>query len=109
MSPNTNNTQEELLKLQTSAENTHNKNSHLIVREEIPNTPFVMVGNDTVGYMLTLGQYNLTEFQPSMSDVVEHWEKNKWIIIERMIGAMIHFNENNPITDILKTDLRQIK
>lgn len=97
MLPNTKNTAEELLKLQTGAEDTHNKNSNLMERNKIENTPFEIVGNEEIGYALLMGHYTLTEFLETKDEVKEELDKNKWIIIQRMIGSMIHFHEKELI------------
>lgn len=97
MLPNTKNTAEELLKLQTGAEETHNKNSNLMEREEIQNTPFEIVGNTEIGYTLIMGKYTLTEFLETKEEVLNELKTIQWKIIQRMIGAMIDFNEKIPV------------
>lgn len=96
MSSKANTTAEELLKLQTNAKEVHKDDSPLIERIEIPTTPFIIVGNKTVGYMLTYGKYQLTEYFDTVDKVQVYLNENTWIITERLIGCMIHFNENNP-------------
>lgn len=95
MSPKANNTAEELLKLQTNAEEVHKDDSPLIEREDLKNTPFKIVGNKTVGYMLTIGQYNLSGFMDTKDQLQEWVEINTWFIVQRLIGSMIDFNERN--------------
>lgn len=82
--------QEELLKLQTSAEetNTDNKNYPLIEREQIGLSPLWIIGNKDQGYRIACGKYLLTESHPKekINDLLENQLP---YIIAQMTGALV--------------------
>lgn len=83
----------ELLKSQMNAgENQNKENSsedtQLIERENIKNTPFIVVGNEEKGYILTLGKFKLTENMPTKEEAIALLYTDKWHIILRMITTI---------------------
>lgn len=100
----------ELLQLQTNAEktNTNKDSSPLIEREQIPNTPFWIIGNKDDGYHIIMGKYRITNEILDLTRYLEHgngepeihlalteaqtWlENNQWNVILSM--ALIAITE----------------
>lgn len=83
----------ELLQSQTTTENqnTNNQksNTELIERHTIKGTGFEIIGNPEKGYMIALGQYRLTEFQPTIYDCEQMIKNRDYELILGMIGAAI--------------------
>lgn len=71
--------------------NTENttESQELIVREKIPNSPFTVVGNETVGYFITMGEYRLTEHFETTEQASKQLEIDRWNIIARLIAATL--------------------
>lgn len=60
----------------------------LFEREQIPNTPFWIIGNPEVGYHITMGRYKITYSEMHADDIIQAmtiakgWlENNKWDVI----------------------------
>lgn len=86
MSNTTNLTQKDILHTQTNAEDNPNlKSSELIHREDIPNTPFKISGNEDKGYFITLGKYKLTNNYITIEQAKDAILTNQWTIIMNMI------------------------
>lgn len=77
---------EHILNEQTN--NTPQQNTQLMVREKLPNTPFTLIGNDEIGYFITMGPYRLTEHYPTPAEASEQIQIEQWQIIARMIGII---------------------
>lgn len=74
--------QQELLHIQTNAEETNTDSKPLWDREQIENSPFWIVGNKEQGYNITMGRYKIThETLPTPLDARLWLEKNKWDVI----------------------------
>lgn len=95
MSENQTFIQEELLMLQNSSEEAHKDNSTLITRKQIPNTPFTVVGNETVGYFVSWGHYRITEHKDTIEEATNLIDTDTWNIITRLMGAIFHYEKNN--------------
>lgn len=93
-----NETAGELLKLQTSVEETNIDNKNLVSVETIDGTPLAVVGNDEEGYFIAMGQYKMTEIQKTKEEALENLKYNEWNIILRMMSAVIEINEKMKTT-----------
>lgn len=72
--------QQELLQLQTNAEEVHKENSNLSEREYIENTPFwIIMQNDK--WWLTMAGYRITEEYRTKEEALERLEIDKWKIV----------------------------
>lgn len=86
--------QQELLHSQSNVENNHNSESgtELIHREEIPNTPFWIVGNEELGYFLAMGRHKLMhENVQTTKEVMQYYTNNQWQITMQL--AIIVFTD----------------
>lgn len=106
-------TQRELLASQTNAENPDNSTSseHLIEKEQIPKTPFWVVGNKEKGYFLTYGKWKITDNFQSMEEAKTALHEEQWHIMTILAGIIAdellqktRKQEMNKITDILKKE-----
>lgn len=86
--------QAELLHTQTSAEETNNKNSRLIIHEEIEGTPFIITGNEETGYFVRMGKYRLTEYHKDKKNA--EFQLN-WTNIMTLICAIVDHDKQNPV------------
>lgn len=59
--------------------------SEIHTREEIEGTPFVIVGNEERGYMLTTGDHMVSEYQPTVWEAKQLLETEKWNIITNLM------------------------
>jgi hypothetical protein len=76
----------------TSAEGSQNKLNYgeeEITRQQIRNTPFQIIGNDTLGYFVALGRFRISEKIPNINDVQEYVEEHKWEITMNCISAAL--------------------
>lgn len=71
-----------------TTDNDQDDNDQLIEREQIPNTPFWIIGNKTDGYYLVMGKYRLTEVKNTKEEVKTHLLENIWHVILSMIIAV---------------------
>lgn len=93
MSQSTKTTQSEILNTQSNTEKTH-KSTSLITNEEVPNTPFRLVGSEEKGYALTIREYMLTEFKPTKLEALQNMENNMWILTANLIGAILEIEKS---------------
>lgn len=97
--------QSDILTSQSVGEKTHNKNSPLIERENIPNTPFTIItrwqGNEIqiAEHFLVFGDYRITDPTPTKEKTIQKLETEKWLI---MTNVMIIINERAKEYDKLK-------
>lgn len=79
--------QKDILNTQNSTEENHTNNSNSnYEREQIPNTPFWIIGDLENGYSLIMGKWKLTtESHKTKLDLKEWMIKNRWNIILSMI------------------------
>lgn len=78
--------QSELLNTQMNAEDPNKENSgKLIEREQIPGSPFWIIGDEEKGYFLAFNKWQLTEYMRTKQDIKENLETNKWDIILKLI------------------------
>lgn len=97
--------QQDILKSQTSAEEANSNgseigNTELLSQEPIVGTPFNIVGNDEIGYVLTMGMYKLSMPQQYRYDVEKLLQDRMWDIIATM--AMIFAEKIYVTRDIEK-------
>lgn len=82
----------ELLHTQNNVSATHNENSNLIERKQIPGTLFQAIKDET-GWFITISKYALTERYDTIERAMEEMEKNKWSVITIAIIAIIESKE----------------
>lgn len=88
MSDSTKTTQEDILHGQINAEETPKENSTLVEHEDLPNTPFKITKTQE-GFFLRMGDYRITDIHKDKQSATHELSKNKWLIIIRIIGAII--------------------
>lgn len=94
MSKSTENTNGDIYNIQPNANETHNKNSPLIIHREIPRTPFVITGNEDRGYFVRLGDYRISDIQKTPEEAENELVEQHWNVIMRMIASIVErFNE----------------
>lgn len=87
---------EQLLRLQTSAEENQNKEissnnpKELLHREKIEGSPLWIVGTEEHGYFVSMGKHRLTESQPTISKARELLTYEQWNIIANMIVQIVN-------------------
>lgn len=95
----------ELLKLQTSAEESQNKvnsseqkNEQLIERYQIGESPLWIVGNKEKGYTVAIANRRLTVWFKSVEEAEHYLEDNKWEMTIKLIyecyDIIQEFNNN---------------
>lgn len=72
-----------------SVDNNHS-GEQLLEREQIPNSPFWIIGNRIDGYYLVLGHYRLTDVYNTKQEVVDFVNNRPWDIILGMIISVNH-------------------
>lgn len=79
----------------SNGEKTHNNDSseQVELNEEIPYTPFRVVGNKEKGYFIALGLHRLTEYQKTQEQAIQLLDNNMWLIIANMMVTIIQQNE----------------
>lgn len=90
----------DLLNTQSGAEKNRNKeelNTPLIVRNRIDGTPFHIVGNEEVGYFLTMGRYRLTDHYDTITEAETALERDFWDIILHMIITVIDIDKKDSV------------
>lgn len=99
-------TQAELLASQTNANEPDNSNSSNEIhhREQVPNTPFWIIGNETKGYILVMGKHKLTETKQTPDAVKKLLKNDLYNIMLKMMIAIFETisqinNENNKTTE----------
>lgn len=63
------------------------------IYQQIPGTPFMLVGNKDNGYMAVYGNYKLTDRMKSMKELIEYVDNQPWQLIMNVIGMMIEITE----------------
>lgn len=101
MQHSTNPEQREPFTSQSGAETENSKNSPLMIREQIPNTPFYIVGTQETGYWITWGKFRFNEElipdDPALdlADIAQEWILNhQWEITLHLIAIAMAANEN---------------
>lgn len=88
--------------LSTTVEKTHkpdfgelqidyDKNTELIHKEEIPQTPFWIIGNQEKGYFLAMGNHKLCDTQKTIEQVKDYYDNHQWELTMQM--AFIVFTD----------------
>lgn len=74
-----------------SAPKTENKENFLsIERDQIPNTPFTVIGTKKEGYWLVMGKHRLSKIYKTKKEVIKHVKEPDWTLITSVMIAMIH-------------------
>ena len=63
------------------------KNFQLLKREEVPGTPFILVGNDEEGWMITIGRFAVSERSKHKEDLIEKIEKRDYELLMSLISV----------------------
>lgn len=82
--------QQDLLNTQLNVEeNLHNSKSNTdelqMVRDNIPGTPFYIVGNNDKGYFLTFAKWRLTDNMKSTEKVLNYVNENYYDVTLKMV------------------------
>lgn len=67
----------------------YDTNEVIIQRTPIDDTDFEIVGNDELGYILTLGRFKLTEPLQTKEQVVDYLNQNPWKITIALTYAVV--------------------
>lgn len=87
----------DMLNTQLNADENQNKEaSSIFHREEIPNSPFVIVGEQSQGFYMLMGRYRMTPAMSTPEEVKTYAEKNLWNIILQMALSVYNEMQNNP-------------
>lgn len=79
--------QKEQQNTHTNVDTDNSKNYPLLTRDQIPNTPFWIVGNEEKGYKLTWGKYTFTtEPHKTINEAVNWYETHPWEITMHLIA-----------------------
>lgn len=82
--------QADILQSQTNAEDQHNNNSsELIEKTDVENSPFIIIGNEELGYFLAMGKYRMTQPMKTKQDVIAYLVSNTYNVIATMITTLI--------------------
>lgn len=81
--------QKDILNTQENAEETNKENSSLIVREQIPNTPFYIIKNLENKWFLVMGDHRITELKETKEEALDELENNKWFITMSMAAIVL--------------------
>jgi len=90
----------------TNVDTDNSKNYPLITRDQIPNTPFWIVGNEEQGYRIVWGKYTFTqEPHKSIDEAVVWFDTHQWevtlhiVSIAMKIASDLEHGKNQPPTD----------
>ena len=93
------------MKKHTTTQNTQTEQSFMHTREEVNkenflneivnNTPFRIIGNETTGYSLTLGNHIITEPNQNKDSLLNLAYEMPWKEIMNVIAIMINYNNIN--------------
>lgn len=85
--PETNPLSDESLK--SAAQDNRKSESPSVTNEEIPNTPFRLIGAGEK-YFATLGKYRITEDHTTPENVIDWIDGNQYRVITAMITAVVN-------------------
>lgn len=92
-------TQSELLKLQTTTEDTtdtkQQSNSQIKETEPVENTPFTMITILDQGSFVALGNYRVSDYQ-TKSDCLDQIHGKEWHLLINVIQSMITMIDKEP-------------
>lgn len=91
--------QREQLNIQGNVESPDNSNSstEITFRENLPGTPYWVVGNKEKGYILTFMKWQLTDKMKTPLDIELYLEANKYDIILKTIICIIEVNNTEKV------------
>ena len=80
-----------MLASQTGAGNQDNLNSsnELITRKEVTGTPFIIVGEENHGYMITLGRYQLSRRYKTIDECYELIGIRDWELMMNLMSVFV--------------------
>lgn len=81
----------------------YSKNTELLQRIELEDTPFKMIGNETDGWVGTLGKYRLTEPFEEKEQLEKYLQKNNnWELLCNVISIMVKETLNAQAEEAMK-------
>lgn len=81
--------QKDLLSTQLNTQNEENKSNYSVTNEQLPLSPFRLVGNTEQGYTITLREYMLTERKPTKEQAIELIPEMDWKFMINALTAII--------------------
>lgn len=84
-------TQKELLQLQTSVEEEQSRegsSEEIIQRETVEGTPFQVINLNNEGWFLALGKYRMTEPQENKQELIDRVKNKDWNVILDTIAIL---------------------
>lgn len=94
MSQQTKKPLQELLNTQNSTEETNtnrpNYSEGHYTFDRVEKTPFYIIGDETRGYTLVSGTYQLCEYMDTKEEVIEYFNNHPWEITITLVTMIIH-------------------
>lgn len=69
----------------------YDKNTELVHKESIEQTPFWIIGNEEKGYFLAMGNHKLCDTQKTIEQVKDYYDNHQWELVMQM--AFIVFSD----------------
>lgn len=88
---------------ETTRREISSKNTELVHREKILNTPFECIGNEEQGYCISFGKYKLTHVKPTVDEAIDDLEKDHWNITLNLLAIFTEFAKMDTINQIEKS------
>lgn len=82
----------------------HNEGTQTVINDPIPNTPFRLIGNNTQGYAIAVGNKRLTEPVDTKEDALIVLGVVPWNLLVNVIVAITQTYE-----EIAKTEKERIR
>jgi hypothetical protein len=84
-------TMTDILTTQNSSEENQNKqeSGDTFIREQIPNTPFWLVGNEEKGYIIVMGKHRISDYYQTKEDAELSINTQMWKTILNVIAIML--------------------
>lgn len=101
MLPPTKTEQKDLLNTQLNTQNEENKSKYSVTNEQLPLSPFRLVGNTEQGYTITLREYMLTERKPTKEEAIALIPETDWKFMINTLTAIMNIYQ-----DILKNETK---
>ena len=79
-----------------NAEQVLEKEATPLTRQDVDNSPFVVIGNDENGWVGTMGKYRLTEEFETLDECKEDLKEITW---NRIVQVLVLINQINEIKD----------
>lgn len=94
----------DILNTQMNVESQPRENSgNIVERIQIPGEPFIIVGTEQTGYMVTFGKYQITKRLPSIQACKQKVESKDYEMLFALMGvAIAEQGTHNTINDTYK-------